>query len=189
MNMRFTDLAQQAFSFLEGTGFCLTQSDPAQLQYESPRAFVTIEWDCRSGELSVFMGLQPRTGEARDAFSLRDLLAMENVDAPERKMPFQVHEETELGPFLDKMAEDMRTHAQRALAGDQMFFRRLETFRGRQAEAYMRDMELRRVRTEADKAWLKRDLDKLIALYTSIEDQLSASEKAKLAYAKQHRTR
>lgn len=189
MSMRFTDSAQRAFAFLKGAGFLPTQSDPARVQYESAQTFVTIEWDSRSGELNVFMGLQPRKGEARDAFSLRDLLAMENVDVPERKMPFQVSEETKLGPFLEKMAEDTRAHAQLALSGDRMFYRRLETFRGAQAEAYMQDMELRRVRTEADKAWQKRDLGKLIALYTPIEDQLSAPEKAKLAYAKQHQTR
>jgi hypothetical protein len=101
-------------------------------------------------------------------------------------MPFQVGEETKLRPFLDKMAEDTRVHAQLALAGDRMFFLRLETFRSAEAEAYMRDMELRRVRTEADKAWQKSDLDKVAALYASIEDQLNVSEKAKLAYARQH---
>ncbi len=31
--------------------------------------------------------------------------------------------------FLEKLADDTRTHAQSALAGDRMFFRRLETFR------------------------------------------------------------
>jgi hypothetical protein len=108
------------------------------------------------------------------------------VDVPERNIPLQVAEEDKLGPFLDKMAEDTRVYAQPALAGDRMFFRRLNAFRSAQAQTYMRDMERRRVRTEAEKAWQKRELDKLIALYTSIEDQLSASEKAKLAYAKQH---
>ncbi len=91
--------------------------------------------------------------------------------------------------FLDKLAEDTRVHAKPALAGDRMFFHRLEAFRNAQAKAYMRDMELRRVRAEADKAWQKRELDKLIGLYTSIEDQLTASEKAKLVYAKQHQMR
>jgi hypothetical protein len=184
--MRFSEAAKQAFSYLERAGFRLAQVDPDRLQYEAAQAFVTIEWDARSGELNVFVGLQPRKGEPRDAFSLTDLLAMENVDVPEWKMPFQVAEEDKLGPFLDKMAEDTRVHAQPALAGDRMFFRRLNAHRSAKAQTYMRDMELRRVRTEADKAWQKRELDKLIALYTSVEDQLTASEKAKLAYAKQH---
>jgi hypothetical protein len=186
MSMHFPDMAQEAFSFLERTGFRLTESGPTRLQYETAQAFVTVEWDTRSGELNVFVGLQSRKGEAGNAFSLTDLLAVEGVDAPERRMPFQIAEESKLRPFLDKLAEDMQVHAQPALAGDRMFFRRLNTFRSAQAQTYMRDMDLRRVRTEADKAWQKRELDKMVALYSSIEDQLTASEKAKLAYAKQH---
>jgi hypothetical protein len=188
MNVHFPDIAQQAFSFLEGAGFRLTQSGPARLQYETAQVFVTVEWDTRSGELNVFVGLQSSKGETHNAFSLTDLLALEGVDVPERRMPFQVAEESKLGPFLDKLAADMQVHAQPALAGDRMFYRRLKAFRSAQAQAYMRDMELRRVRTEADAAWQKRELDKMVALYSSIEDQLTASEKAKLAYAKQHQT-
>lgn len=186
--MQFAEAAKLAFSFLEQAGFGLMHSGPAQLQYETAQVGVTIEWDVRSGELDVFVGLQPRNGQARDAFSLSDLLAMDGVDVPERKMPFQIADESKLKPFLDKLAEDTRIHAQPALAGDRMFFHRLKTFRNAQAQTYMRDMKLRRVRSEADKAWQHRELDKLVALYTSMEDQLTVAEKAKLAYAKQHQT-
>ncbi len=186
MSAQFPDMAQRAFSFLEDAGFRLVTRDSARLQYETSRVIATIEWDARSGELNMFVGLQPRKGEARDAFTLTDLLAMDGVDVPERKTPFQVADESKLRPFLDKLAEDTRVHALSALAGDRMFFHRLKAFRNAQAQAYMRTMELRRVRAEADKAWQKRQLDRLVTLYTSIEDQLTASEKAKLAYAKQH---
>ena len=189
MTVRFTSAARRAFSFLESIGFRLVRSEPARLQYESAQTFVAIEWDARSGELNLFIGLQPGKGGVRDSFSLRDMLAMENMDVLQRKLPFQAADETKLGPFLNKMAEDVRTFAPQALAGDRMFFRWLKTFRSAQAGAYMRDMELRHVRAEAGKAWQKRDLDKLIILYSSIEDQLSASEKAKLAFARKHRAR
>ena len=185
-NHALPHMAQEAFSFLERAGFRLTESGPARLQYETAQAFVTIEWDSRSGEFNVFVGLQWRKGEAGNALPLTDLLAAQGVDAPDRRMPFQIAEESKLGPFLDKLANDMQVHAQPALAGDRMFFHRLNTFRSAQAHAYMRDMEPRRVRTEADKAWQKWELDKMVALYSSIEDQLTASEKAKLPYAKQH---
>jgi hypothetical protein len=112
---------------------------------------------------------------------------MEGVDVPERRMPFQVADECKLGPFLEKLADDTRAYAQPALAGDRMFLRRLKTFRSAQAQSFMRDMELRRVRKAADMAWQERDFDKLIGLYGSIEDELTASEKAKLVYAKQQR--
>ncbi len=67
--MRFPGAAKRAFSFLEDAGFRLVRRDPDQLQYETPQVLVTIEWDARSGELNVFLGLQPRKGGTRDAFS------------------------------------------------------------------------------------------------------------------------
>lgn len=184
---RFTDMAKQAFSFLEDAGFRLSHADAARLQYETAQVFVTIEWDARSGETNVFVGLKSKKGEPPDAFSLSDLLGMQDVDVPERKRPFQVAEENRLGPFLEKLADDMRVHAQPALAGDRMFFHRLKAFRNAQSQAYMQDMELRRVRSEADKAWHERRLGDLIGLYTSIASHLTESEKGKLDYAKKHR--
>lgn len=188
MSKRFFNVAQRVFSFLEDAGFRLAKRDPTRLQYETDQVFVTVEWDSRSGEINVFVGRQPRNDEPRDAFSLRDLLAMQDVQVPERTMPFQVSEEGRLGLFLEKLAEDIRTHGQSALAGDRMFFRRLRAFRNAQSHAYMRDMELRRVRSKAEKAWRKRELEKVIDLYTSIENDLTESERGKLDYARRHMT-
>lgn len=189
MNKHFSSMARQAFSFLSGAGFHLTQSGELQLRYEDAQVFVTVEWDSRSGELEVFLGLQSLKNQAGGAFSLTDLLAMEGVYLTKHRMPFQVAEEGKLSSFLQKLAEEMQAHAQPALAGDRMFFRRLETFRRTRAQTYMREMEHRRARMEADVAWRKRELDRVIALYSSMEDHLTASEKAKLAYARQHQTR
>jgi hypothetical protein len=75
--MRFAETAQQAFSFLEHAGFRLTQGSPVRLHYEAAQASVTIDWDVRSGELNVWVGFEPKNDEAREKFSLTDLLAME----------------------------------------------------------------------------------------------------------------
>lgn len=186
MSMRFAEAARRALSFLEKAGFRLAQFGSTRLQYESDQAVVAIEWDPRSGELEVFTGLLPKKGEPQEMFSLSDLLNMQGVDAPRRRMPFQVADEGGLAPFFEKLADDTRTHARSALAGDRMFFRRLKTFRSAQSQAYMRDMELRRVRSEAEQAWRDRDLNRLIKLYASIESHLSESEKGKLDYARKH---
>jgi hypothetical protein len=186
--MHFPDMAMQAFAFLERAGFRLTRRDPACLEYETPQTFVTIEWDSRIGELNAHIGLRSKKGQAGAAFSLTDLLSMEQIELPARTMPPQISEESRLKPFLDRLADDMRVYAQSALAGNPMFFRRMEVFRSKQAQRYARDVQLRRVRAEAGKAWQQRDLIRLAELYSSIKDQLTASEKAKLAYAKKQQT-
>lgn len=186
MSMRFAEAARQAFSFLENTGFRLAQVGSTRLQYQSDQSVVAIEWDPRSGGLEVFIGLLLKKGEPQEMFSLSDLLNMQGVDAPRGRMPFQVADEDSLAPFLDNLAEDTRTHAQSALAGDRIFFRRLNTFRSAQSQAYMRDMELRRVRSEAERAWRDRDLNNVIRLYGSIESDLTESERGRLVYARKH---
>jgi hypothetical protein len=184
--MRFSEPAKRAFSFLEGAGFKLVLLEPSRLRYETAGSVVRIEWDARSGEMNVFFGLQPAKGRPEDAFSLSDLLDMVGIEAPERRAPFQVADEKKLAPFLEKMANDVLVHAQPALSGDRMFFRRLQTFRESKSYEYMRSMRLRQVRAQADEAWRDRQLERVIALYGSIEDDLSESEKVRLAYARKH---
>ena len=189
MNEKFSDIVQRTFSFLKEAGFRSTQSGFDQLRFETESVFVTVTWDRRSGEINEFIGLKPRKGGERDRFSLSDLLAMERADLPERKMPFQVADESRLGPFVERLAEDTRAFAQSALAGDRMYFRRLKTSRNAAAQTYMRGMTLQRVRSEAEEAWQRRDFDTVIDLYMSIENDLSGSERGKLDYAKRQSAR
>ncbi len=92
-------------------------------------------------------------------------------------MPCQVSDEDRLKPFLEDLATQVRTQAAPALKGDRMYFRRLETFRSAQSEAYMRNMELRHVRSEAEKAWRERNFSEVARLYMSMERDLSESPK------------
>ncbi len=186
MSERFPDLARRAFSFLESGGYSLTRVAASHVQYETESSIVSISWERRSGELNVSLGLQPAKGDRLDLFSLTDLLKMLNVDAPEARMPFQVSDESKLGPFLDQLAKDLQTFAAPTLAGDRMFYRRLETFRGHRAHQLTLSMELSRIRARAEVAWQKRDFGALIALYGPVEAQLTDSERAKLQYARKH---
>lgn len=180
---KFVDLAKRVFSFLEDSGFRLTKSGPDQVQYESDKSFVTVSWDPRSGELDVVVGLQPRTGRAQDEYSLLDVMGAAGISESDGK-PAQVADEGRLGPFVDKLAVDLRTYGQSALAGDRMYFRRLETFRGAKAERYMRDMKLRQVRLQADKAWQDRLYEQVESLYASVESDLTEAESRRLEYAR-----
>jgi hypothetical protein len=71
-----------------------------------------------------------------------------------------------------------------ALAGDRVFFRRLEEFRRADSEALMKEMDLSRTRTAAEKAWNVGEFAEIVSLYSAVEDDLTASEKAKLEYAR-----
>ncbi|HVA55039.1 MAG TPA: hypothetical protein VNI53_04455 [Gammaproteobacteria bacterium] len=180
----FSDTARQAFSFLEEIGFHCKNYHSTSLQYETNQVFVTIVWDPQSGELNVYIGLQPREGQSRDDYSLGDILGMQNIEIPERYRPFEVADETQLCKFIEKLANDTRLYAKAALGGDRMFFRRLRMYRDTQSQALMLGMKLRHIRSEIGEAWNKREFDKVANLYVSIESYLTEVEKEKLKYAK-----
>lgn len=189
MTERFHDMAKQAFSFLEGMGFRLTHSAANEVRYESSQSVVVIGWDVRSGELDVFIGLQPLTSPPKNTYSLTDILGMEGALGHNYRMPPQVADENRLRPFVDQLAGNVRAHAQAALTGDRMYFRRLETFRHVKAEAFTRNVRLRQVRAAAEEAWQKRDFKIVADLYASVESDLTEAEKRKLNYAREHQAR
>lgn len=127
MQPRFGELAERAFAFLADAGFRLTHSDPHRLLYESSRCFVDIDWDYRSGEIGVWVGLIGATRQ--DTFSLTDLLDMLDIDVPARVAPLHAMDEDRLTSCLQKLAANTQAYAGAALAGDSEFFRSLMVFR------------------------------------------------------------
>jgi hypothetical protein len=176
-------MVQRAFSFLEQAGFRQSESAPGLVTFESDRSFLIVSWSSRSGELDAFIGLTPRTGLPQDQYSLADV--MKAAGLPDCK-PAQVADESRLEPFIAMLADNVRTHAQAGLKGERMYFRRLEAYRSTNADAYMREMKLRQVRAEVEKAWRDRQFEKVVSLYASVEQHLTESEVRKLEYAKQH---
>lgn len=188
MSAQFSDMVKHAFAFLEDAGFRRSECQPGLVTFESDRSFVTVSWDSRSGELDAFIGLAPRTGRAQDEYSLADVMGAAGLPMSECAQA-QVADEDRLEPFIIMLAENVRTHAQQGLAGDRMYFRRLEAFRGTKADSYMHDLKLRQVRAKVEKAWLNRQFDEVINLYTSIGNDLTMSEVRKLEFAKKHQSR
>lgn len=184
MSARFADMAKQAFFFLERAGFRLAHTGSGHLRYESSSSIVIVEWDARSGELEAFLGLQSSAGQPHATYSFTDVLGMEGV--PSRNMPPQVADEDRLQSFVDQLAADLQAYAQPALAGDRIFFRRLETFRHANAEAFTKRLRLEQVRSAVEKAWRNREFKEIVGLYESVEGDLSEAEKGKLEYARRH---
>jgi hypothetical protein len=186
MSARFIDMTKEAFSFLEGAGFRLARVEAGYMRYESSNSVIVITWDSRSGELEAFFELLSSTDQAQGSYSLTDVLRLEGVT--HRKMPSQVADENRLKPFLAQLAEDLLAHAEPALMGDRMFFRRLETFRRAQAETFTQGLQLEHIRAEVTQAWRNEEFDKVVRLYSSVEDKLSKAEKARLKYARKQKT-
>lgn len=185
MAKTFQNVTKEAFSFLENRGFHIADDSTSCVQYEAGRVFVRIDWDRRSGEINVFVGIKPSSSRALDAFSLVDILEMEGL-ASEQKAPFQVADESKLPFFIGALATSVRLHASSALSGDLMYFRRLREFRNKKSQSLMLDMQLERLRSQAEKAWQDHRLEKVISTYQLMESNLTQLEKRKLKYALSH---
>jgi hypothetical protein len=180
----FSKLVTEEFSFLLQRGFSLSIDDLDEVRFESAKSVVRVTWNRRSGELEVYMQLLHEAAGDKP-YSLRDLLSMEGKDLPEAREPFQVSEQDRLRPFLKRLADDVSKYASQALAGDRMYYRRLSEFRSVQARSFMRGMQLRQARAKADEAWGLRNYEQVVEQYELIRDDLNATERKKLALAKE----
>ena len=183
----FAKIVTQAFSFMEVAGFKVEMIDSTQVLYKSDDAFLVVSWDPRSGELDAFVGLLPRTGLARDEYSIADVMGASGAPEADCKLA-QVTDPRKLGPFVDQLAVHLRTHGQRALVGDQAYFKSLEVFRAVKAERDMLAMRLRQVRSQAEQAWQDQQYDRVDELYSSVKEELTQSERRKLEYARIRRS-
>lgn len=179
----FADLAKEEFAFLSRRGFSVFSDSPGEVRFHSKNAAVSVTWDRRSGELDVY--LEPlRDAETDKPYSLRDVLAMHGAALPEARQPFQVSELGKLQPFLHRLADDVSEYASEALAGDRMYYRRLSEFRSKQAQNFMRDMQVRRARANAAEAWKGREYGQVVEQFESIMDDLTPAERKKLEVAR-----
>ena len=179
-------VVKNEFYFLEDIGFRVTKAAADEVRYESIHSNVVVSWDARSGELEIFIGLQPQVGLPGSMYALTDILDFEGAIALDRKRPFEVSDENRLQSFVRQLADEVRAYAQPALVGDRVFYGRLEAFRHTKAEALTRGINLRQVRSAAGAAWLRKDFKKVADLYTSIEGDLTEAEKRKLECARNY---
>jgi len=185
MTGTFIEQASNAFSFLNTKGFSIASLRHGELVYRKGRIFVTIDWSPKSGEIEVFIGPQKDIDDQNESYSLTDILRMEGVFDERINLPFQVPHENKLTPFLRQLAEYVESYAEPALAGDRMFFRRLASYRNREARAFMTEMQIRQLRDKAETAWSNKDYAKVVELYSSVDKKhLTKIEVERLEYSR-----
>jgi hypothetical protein len=122
----FLDAAARAFSFLEAQTFSLVSRGEAGIEYESDASRVAVGWDNRSGAVRVLVGLRPAGKEPASWHALSEVLRLSGVFREEPYDGRREDSEESLAKQLRELASDLRSHGQRALAGDKTFFRRLD---------------------------------------------------------------
>jgi hypothetical protein len=118
----FLDASLLAFSFLEAQAFSLVSRGEAGIEYESDASRVAVTWDNRCGAVRVLVALRPTGKVSASWHALSEVSRLSGVFREETNGD----SETSVARRLRELASDLRSHGQRALAGDKTFFRRLD---------------------------------------------------------------
>jgi hypothetical protein len=184
----FKDAVLASFVFLESYGLQLAQADVTYLRYESPKAFVTVYHGRASYQLHVEIGRHD--GPRKDSsLSLDAVLGWRK--APEQKLLFRdiplFHSDTREGvqSVVPQMAALFGKYADCLLRADEESFKSFDEYCTigslRLGEHYRKGT----TRWNADMAWNRKDWQQVVMLYDSIGGDLSQTEAAELAYAKE----
>jgi hypothetical protein len=186
LRLRFTELVEEAFRFLENRfGFRLVRSEPPTLvRYESGPIFLNVYHGRRSYEIDVEVGRVAEPGGR--SYRLRDVLdALGEPDA-KRRTYFSASDPPGVRRAVEEAAELVASHYEPLLRGDEAAFQRVAERTKEHDREVTRGIVQRPVRDEAERAWRGRDYERVKELYGAIRADLSPTETKRLEYAERH---
>jgi hypothetical protein len=182
----FPEAVMTSFRFLvEEFRFACVKQDATIVRFESNEVFVNIYHGRASYELGVEIGqLRKDTDVPECGFTLGEIISVADSKIGSMYRPYQISMPQQINKFVSETAELVRRYATSALIGDRAYFQRLSDLRVRISNAYIKEMELSRIRTDVEVAWREKNYKQVVELYGAVEDDLTSSEIKKLGYAK-----
>ena len=187
-NLRFADEVLAAFDFLTTDyGFHRSRVDVTFIRYESRDVFVNVYHGRASYEVELEIGrFADRVGTEDVKFSLGDIIDVMGARADTGYTFFQASNADRVKRLVPRLAELLKEYGKDALAGDPLFFARLQDEQTRMSREYRKQSDLRRIREQVGEAWNQKNYVKVVELYEPIRDDLTAAEIKKLEYARKH---
>jgi len=181
----FRQEALSVFAFLTADyDFSCTHADPNLLTYESEILYVDVYRDPLSYEVGVDHGKLGHDAERKRSFSLVELMRLEN---PRKAANFRypaIVTADQMRPALVNLAELLKTYGGSVLRGDLSVLKRVRRESARFERDRAKESRLHPVRSRANAAFREKDYTKAVALYESINVDLSPAESRKLEYSK-----
>jgi len=182
-SLRFQEAVLRSFAFLTEYGLVVMESTPTIVRFTSPRVFLTVFHGRNSFELGVEFGRQD-SEDALDPFSIDDLLERDTDGAGLDYRNFAASTPAAVTRGVELMAEDISRFASDALIGRTEEYTALERARARRRARAVSLVFNAQIRREVDTAWQERRLADVVELLTSIAQDLTPAERAKLEYSR-----
>jgi len=179
--LNFPDAVKTIFEFLATEHeFRCVLAEPTVVRYESQSMFVTVKiWPSRS-TLDVEFGRL----DSGESFNLSEVLRALNPKTPSGIGVFSLGDPAQVRQAVSTLAGWFRTSCGSVLTGGVLLWQKLKDQTRQLNERDTKEIGLRHIREEADTAWRKEDYAKLVALYESIQKDLTPAELKRLEYSK-----
>jgi len=182
----FKEAVLSGFNFLATYGLRPVYEEITFIRFESAVVFVNVYHGRASFELGVEFG---RLNNPDEKLSLYDVIAWagaENAEGFGQHVVFQVSNRKGTQEFVPKLARLVQQYAVPFLRGDAGAYQAANELQSRRGDEYVKEVNLNPIRAKAEAAWRSKDYAQVAKLYSSMRQDLSSVEAARLSYAAKH---
>jgi len=183
--LRFAELTQRHFAFIEAQGFQRVRGEPTFVRFESPALFLNIYHGRSSFEIGAELGRLGNENDEKQPYPMSALLGAAGVPTAKEYRDYATHTPDGVDEGLAKLAKLFRDHVSQNLHNADLF-RVLKEQRRAWAEDFAQEVNLRQTRRKLDSAWHAKDYAKVVELLNPWRDALTPTELHKLEYAEKH---
>lgn len=164
-------------------GFACTEATPYVVRFESAEVTLAISHDRLSYEIEVVFA---RKVDPKQQYVLGQMINLFVESDSHKALFFQASDRDRVVACVKAIAELLQKYGQSVLAGEPAIYQRMAEVSRLRNEAYTKQVVQTPIRKAAEEAWQRHDYPKVRELYESIDSDLTATEKTKLKYAKDH---
>lgn len=186
----FKEAVLASFDFLRKYGFSCVRAEPTFVRYETSallstkNLFVNVYHGRGSYELGVEIGPRDRDQASLALPLIVEWASRKKGENLNQQTIFQASTREGVQQFVPKLAELVQKYATLFLEGDPTAYQSAAQHVRRDSALCEKEIQLRRVREQAEAAWHDKDYAQVVGLYEPFQEDLSRSEGMRLEYAK-----
>lgn len=183
--LRFAELVQKHFAFLEAQGFRRVRTEPTIVRFESPSLFINIYHGRSSFEIGAELGRLEVDEDEKQPYPMSALLGVVGVPMAKEYRDYATRTPDGVNEGLAKLAKLFREHISQNLQNTGLFQLLMEQ-RKAWGNDFAQEVNLSQARHKLETAWHAKDYNRVVELLYSLRDALTPTELQKLDYAEKH---